>query len=200
MHCLMQYFFSAFCRYRERTLFVVVAIAFAISGGNALYGQASDRIVEDVNAAELAALPNHHPLWANKENAAGLLPSGMSLEGLTLVLSRSPQQEENLREFLAEQQELASPNYHHWLTPAEMGERFGLSVHDIATLTLWLQSQGLHVNWVSPSRTFIGFGGTAGALGRAFHTELGTYQTNGAQRISPSSDPMIPRALAPASV
>lgn len=198
MHCLMQYFFSAFCRYRGRTLFVVVAIAFAISGGNALYGQASDRIVEDVNAAELAALPNHHPLWANKENAAGLLPSGMSLEGLTLVLSRSPEQEENLQEFLAEQQELASPNYHHWLTPAEMGERFGLSVHDIATLTLWLQSQGLHVNWVSPSRTFIGFGGTAGALGRAFHTELGTYQTNGAQRISPSSDPMIPRALAPA--
>ncbi len=79
-----------------------------------------------------------------------------------------------------------------------MGERFGLSEHDIATLSLWLQSQGLHVNWVSPSRTFIGFGGTAGALGHAFHTELGAYHAHGAQRVSPSSDPMIPRALAPA--
>jgi pseudomonalisin len=198
MHRLMQYFFPAFCRYRLRTLFVVVSIAFSIFGGNALYGQNRDRITDEVNAAELVTLPNHHPLWASKQNAAGPLPSGLTLEGLTLVLTRSPEQEENLQEFLAEQQEPASPNYHHWLTPAEMGERFGLSEHDIATLSLWLQSQGLHVNWVSPSRTFIGFGGTAGALGRAFHTELGTYHSNGAQRVSPSSDPMIPRALAPA--
>jgi pseudomonalisin len=198
MHCLMQYFFSAFCRYRLRTLFVVVSIAFSISGGDALYGQASDRITGNVSAAELVTLPNHHPQWANKENAVGLLPSGTALEGLTLVLSRSPEQERDLEEFLAEQQEVASPNYHHWLTPAEMGDRFGLSEHDIATLSFWLQAQGLHVDWVSPSRTFIGFGGTAGALGRAFHTELGTYHAHGAPRVSPSSDPMIPRTLAPA--
>ena len=96
MQRLMQYFFPAFCRYRLRTLFVVVSIAFAISGSSALYGQASDRISGNVNAAELVTLPNHHPQWANKENAAGPLPSGMPLEGLTLVLSRSPEQEEKL--------------------------------------------------------------------------------------------------------
>ncbi len=196
MHRLMQYF-PAFSRYCNRT-FVVVVIAFAISGDAALYGQAINRITGDVNAAELVTLPNHHPQWANKENAAGLLPSGTSLQGLTLVLSRSPEQEEKLQEFLAEQQELASPNYHHWLTPAEMGERFGLSEHDIATLSIWLQSQGLHVNWVSPSRMFIGFGGAAAALGHAFHTQLLTYRASGVQRMAPSSDPMIPRALAPA--
>jgi subtilase family serine protease len=134
-------------------------IALAIYGSGALYGQAIDRISEDVNPAAWVVLANHHPQWANKENAAGLLPSGLTLEQLTLVLSRSPEQEEKLQEFLAEQQEFTSPNYHHWLTPAEIGERFGLSEHDIATLTLWLQSQGLHVNWVSPSRTFIGVRG-----------------------------------------
>ncbi len=106
MHGLMQYFFSAFYRYRLRTLFVVVVdCVMPISGGNALYGQASDRITEDVNAAELVALPNHHPQWATKENAAGPLPSGLTLEQLTLVLSRSTEQEESLQEFLAEQQE-----------------------------------------------------------------------------------------------
>ena len=113
MHRLMQYFFPAFCRYRLRTLFVVVSIAFSIFGGNALYGQNRDRITDEVNAAELVTLPNHHPLWASKQNAAGPLPSGLTLEGLTLVLTRSPEQEENLQEFLAEQQEPASPNYHH---------------------------------------------------------------------------------------
>src|ERR1700722_13630196 len=133
MHCLMQCFFSAFCRYRLRILFVVVVIPLSISGVSALYGQASDRISTHVNAAELVTLPNHHPQWAIKENAAGVLPSGMPLEQLTLVLSRSPEQERDLQEFLAEQQEPGSPNYHHWLTAAEMGERFGLSAQDIAT-------------------------------------------------------------------
>ena len=168
---------------------------------SALNAQAIDIITDAVNPAQLTSLPNHHPQWANRTNNAGPLPSDQPLEHLTLVLSRSPQQEQALQQLLAGQQDLASPNYHHWLTPEEMGDRFGLSDHDIATLTAWLQSQGLHINWLSPSRTFIGFGGTAGAVGRAFHTELHAYVTNGAQgeeRISPTSDPMIPRALQPA--
>jgi hypothetical protein len=57
MHRLMQYFFPAFCRYRLRTLFVVVSIAFSIFGGNALYGQNRDRITDEVNAAELVTCP-----------------------------------------------------------------------------------------------------------------------------------------------
>ena len=125
------------------------------------------------------------------------------MEQLTFVLSRSPQQEEALQTFLAEQQEPGSPNYHRWLTSAQMGERFGLSEQDIATLSGWLQSQGLHVNWVSPSRLFLRFGGTASAVGHAFQTELHTYKTsktsgNGTERMSVSSDPMIPLALKPA--
>jgi subtilase family serine protease len=108
-----------------------------------------------------------------------------------------------LQQFLADQQDPASPEYHHWLAPVEMGARFGLSEHDIAALTAWLQQQGLHVNWVSPSRMFVGFGGTAGVLARAFHTELHAYTTKDAQgvpveRNSVSSDPMIPLALQPA--
>ncbi len=143
------------------------------------------------------ALPNHHPLWANPANSIGLAPANLSLNELTLVLSRSPQQEEAIQQFLADQQNPASPDYHHWLTPAEVGEHFGLSDQDIASISGWLQSQGLHVNWVAPSRIFIGFGGTAADIGRAFQTEMHYYSVNGAQRISVNSDPMIPTALVP---
>ncbi len=73
-----------------------------------------------------------------------------------------------------------------------------MSDNDIATLTGWLQSQGLQVSWVAPSRAFIGFTGTAANVGRAFQTELHYYTVNGKQRMSVSSDPMIPAALAPA--
>ena len=99
---------------------------------------------------------------------------------------------------LAEQQDPTSPSYHHWLTPAQVGERFGLSDQDIETLSGWLRSQGLHINWISPSRIFIEFGGTTEDVGKAFQTEFHSYQVNGEERISISSDPMIPAALFPA--
>jgi hypothetical protein len=151
----------------------MVAIVFLANPD--LHGQTIDRITSVTSPGPLVALPDHHPQWANKQNSTGLVPPGLPLEQLTLVLSRSPQQEAALQTFLAQQQESGSPNYHRWLTPAEMGERFGLSEHDLATLSGWLQSQGLHVNWVSPSRIFLRFGGTAGAVDRAFQTELHTY-------------------------
>jgi subtilase family serine protease len=44
---------------------------------------------------------------------------------------------------------------------------------------------------------FINFSGAAVDMNRAFQTEFRTYKVNGEQRISVSSDPMIPQALAP---
>jgi hypothetical protein len=115
-----------------------------------------------------------------------------------MVLARSPEQEQAIQDLLAAQQNPSSPEYHHWLTPEEVGERFGLSDQDLAAVTSWLQSQNLHVNWVSPSRIFIQFGGAAADLGRAFQTDFQYYSVNGEQRYSVSSDPMVPAALAPA--
>jgi hypothetical protein len=162
------------------------------------WAQSANRVTQDGDAAQAQALPNHHPLWANPSNDAGLMPAKLMLDQMTIVLARSPEQESAFEQLLADQQNPASPEYHHWLTPAEVGERFGLSEQDIASVTGWLQSQGLHVNWVSPSGIFIGFGGTAADMGRTFQTEFHYYNVNGARRFSVSSDPMIPKALAPA--
>ena len=163
-----------------------------------LLAQTPNRITKVVDTTRILALPNHHPLWANDANDAGALPAEESLNQFTMVLARSAEQEQAFEQLLADQQNPASPNYHHWLTPAEIGDQFGLSSADIATMTSWLESQGLHVNWVSPSRIFIGFGGAAADVGRAFQTEMHAYKVNGEERISVASDPMIPEALAPA--
>jgi subtilase family serine protease len=171
-----------------------IAIEGIIPSG---WAQAVNRITQAVDTSKTRALPNHLPQWANSSKSVGSVPSNLVLDQLTVVLARSPQQEPAFERFLADQQNPASPDYHHWLIPAEVGERFGLSDQDIATLTSWLQSQGLHVNWVSPSRIFIGFGGTAADIGRAFQTELRYYKVDGVQRMSVSSDPMIPEALIP---
>jgi hypothetical protein len=163
--------------------------------GSMLCAQVPVRLAQSGDGAQSKALPNHHPQWANPGNDAGLLPPGLKLDGMTIVLSRSPEQQAAFEKLLADQQNPASPDYHRWLSPAEVGERFGLSTQDVDSVTGWLRSQGLHVNWVSPSRIFIGFGGTAADLGRAFRTEFHYYKVNGVERISVSSDPMIPEAL-----
>ena len=154
-----------------------------------------NRLPEVIDPSPLQALPNHVPSWASPRNNTGLANSDLAL---TLVLSRSPQQQADLEKLLADQKNPSSPDFHHWLTPTEMGERFGLSDSDLQAVKGWIQSQGMRVNWVAPSRTFISFGGPAATVGRAFATEIHNYRVDGADRVSVSSAPMIPAALAPA--
>ncbi len=203
-----EYFPSIFSRLDVRSAFVfrgigrrllapILALA-TFSTGSAISAQTANQITYAVDNNQVRVLQNHHPLWSSSVNDIGVVPSNQMLNQLTMILTRSPQQEQAFEQFLADQQDPASPDYHHWLTPDEVGTRFGLSDQDIDTLTGWLQSRGLHVNWIAPSRTFIGFGGASADVGRAFQTELRYYKVDGEQRMSVSSDPVIPEALLPA--
>jgi subtilase family serine protease len=152
-------------------------------------GQTSD-------AAEFRALPNHVPSWASDENFLEAVPAGQPMPALTLVLARHPDRERAYQKLLADQQDPSSPEFHHWLTPSEIGERFGLSSEEIGALTGWLEEQGLHVDWVTPARNFIGFSGSAADISQAFQTDLNYYNDYGERKISITSAPMIPRELA----
>ena len=177
---------------------LAASLGLAILACTALPAQTRDILPQSVDSSQSSVLANHHPQWANAANDAGAVPLDQRFDQMTLVLSRSPQQEAAFQTFLTSQQNPASPNYHHWLSPIEVGQRFGLSAQDVATITTWLESEGLRVNWVAPSRSFIGFGGSAADLDRAFQGELHYYNVNGVRRISLASDPRIPVALAPA--
>ena len=169
-----------------------------LAGSELALAQSPDLITQQIDVAHVQRLANHHPQWANPANSTAAAPAGLALDHLTLVLARRPEQERAFQQLLADQQNHASPEFHHWLTAEEVGERFGPSQHDLDAITTWIQSQGLRVNWVAPSRLFIGFGGTATQVGQAFHTEMRSYSVEGVKRFSAASDPMIPRALIPA--
>jgi subtilase family serine protease len=183
--------------HRLRAFAAVVVVACGMAVALPLHAQTPNRVTRPVDITEVRSLRDHVPAWANSRNLTGSVPPDLMLDQMTMVLSRSSEQELVLEKFMADQQDPASPNYHHWLTPTEFGDRFGLSEQDTASVTAWLQSQGLQVNWISPSRTFLGFKGTASDVGRTFQTKLHYYAVNGMQRISVSSDPMLPAALAP---
>jgi Pro-kumamolisin, activation domain/Bacterial Ig-like domain (group 3) len=175
----------------------LLVVSFFLALGSTVAAQAPSLIPTPIDFSRVQALPNHHPQWANAANDAGPLEVDQSMEGLTLVLARPAAQEAAFQQFLADQQNPASANYHHWLTAAEIGERFGPSDADVAAIKGWLQSEGLQVSWVAPSKMFIGFGGTAAGIAGAFKTELHNYRVNGRNLISVSSDPMVPQAVVP---
>jgi len=113
--------------HRSNILLINFLLAFVLVSPNTSPAQSAAVTSPADNAENTVVLPSHHPQWANPENDLGPLAPNSSLDSLTVVLSRSPQQEQAFRQFLADQQNPASPSYHHWLTPDQVGARFGLS-------------------------------------------------------------------------
>ncbi len=116
---------------------------------------------------------------------------------LYLVLQRSPDQQSALDNLIARQQQPTAQEYHKWLTPQAYGARYGASPQDIAKITTWLASQGLHVNGVMNSAMLVDFSATAGQLRNVFHTHLHYYNIQGGKYAANADDPMVPAALAP---
>jgi subtilase family serine protease len=177
----------------------LLAIALGASAAGAQDHTRTLNASSDISSgiSSLRALPDHVPSWANDSNFLETMPAEQAMEPMTLVLARHPDRELAFEKLLADQQDPASPQYHHWLTPTQIGERYGLSTSELEALSGWLQSQGLHVDWVAPARNFIGFSGAAGDVADAFRTRLNYYRDEDKRKVSLASAPLLPPDLAP---
>jgi subtilase family serine protease len=122
----------------------------------------------------------------------------MRLNHVQLLLKRSTEQQEALDSYVESLGTKGSPEFHHWLTAEEFGERFGVAEPDIAAVTDWLKAHGLEVSAVYPNRMTIDFSGTAAQVQTAFRVEMRSYDVNGERHIANDRNPSIPAALAPA--
>lgn len=137
-----------------------------------------------------------HPL-AQARYDRGAVPDAFLAERVLLLLSRPVEKESALQEFLRQVHQRGSANYHQWLTPQEFGERFGPGDSDIQAATDWLSAQGFRIARVTKGKQFLEFSGTAGQLGKAFHTEIHQYDVEGEIHYANASELSIPSALAP---
>jgi pseudomonalisin len=176
-------------------LCALFALTSMVSVSLPAFAGADDLVRTPVDPSNRVALTGHHPAWASVESDQGAVPADLRLDHLVIMLARSPQKEQAYNKFLEELQIPTSPNYHHWLTPAEQGKRFGPSLHDIQAVTAWLESEHLHVDAVSPSRDRITFSGTALTVSNAFRAEMHYFMVQDEKRISLTAQPQIPAAL-----
>jgi pseudomonalisin len=159
-----------------------------------------NRVAANPNLAVRSRLTGHLPSWAKQPNDVGEVPDSKDLE-LTFVLSRSPSQQAQFNQLLADQQSRTSPRYHRWLTPQQIGDQYGPTKQEVNVLTSWLTGQGFRLDEVTPSRMFVRASATAGIAADALSTTFRMFRipgsTDGKSYVSATTEPSIPQALTP---
>lgn len=118
-----------------------------------------------------------------------------NLPFLTLMLKPSAAQQTALERLIEEQQDRSSAHYHRWLTPEQFGDRFSLAPGDYATVSAWLESQGLHIEQTARARNFVNFSGSVQRVERTFHTSIHRYLIGGETYFANATELTIPAAL-----
>lgn len=155
-----------------------------------------DRIAAPIDNNQTVVLKGSVHPKAKKQFDQGPVDPSIKLSGIRIMFNQSKSQQEELKQFSAEQQDPYSPNYHKWLTPEQYGNRFGLSQHDISKVVKWLRSQGFTITEVAHGRGWVVFSGTAAQVQSSFHTEIHRYNVDGEMHMANATELSIPKALA----
>jgi subtilase family serine protease len=155
-------------------------------------------ITSPVDESQLVTLTgNTTPAALSVQNDRGPVADSLTFDHLLLKLKRDPETEARFEKLIDEMHNQDSPEFHRWLTPQQLGERFGLASQDRETIQRWLEAHGFSVNRVYQNGLVIDFAGTAGQIREAFHTEVhNLVLPNGEKHIANVRDPQIPAALA----
>jgi len=157
-----------------RRVILFVALAFALllapfasrvqaqSGANV-----RPLITQNIDESKLVPLGGNTRPEVTPASDRGIVANDFLMDHMLLQLRRAPEQERSLQQFLDDLQNPQSPNFHHWLTASQFGERFGVAQQDIDSITRWLESYGFQINVVYPSRMLIDFSGTGSKIPHA---------------------------------
>lgn len=154
------------------------------------------RVTQTVNDNSMLVLQNSHLHFVDTMVPTNALADSTRMNHLQLVLKRSAARQRALDQLITDQHNPNSARFHHWLTPQQFGDSFGVTDSDIATAKAWLISQGFTVNGVYPNKMQIDFDGTAGLVSHVFHTQENQYRfSDGSLHVANGHDISIPAAL-----
>ena len=148
-----------------------------------------------------AAAPGRQSLPGNE----GLVPPGATLVGpapsgttLPLVVALHPRDRAALATEVQAVSDPRSPEYRHFLTPAQFAQQFGATQRTIAQVTSLLRSEGLTVGTPSSTGLSLPVSGTVAQIQSAFSTPIARYRlASGKTGYDNKSAPEVPVTVAP---
>ena len=96
---------------------------------------------------------------------------------------------------LSAQQNPASSQYHHFLTPAQYDKKFAVSKTSFQHTLSWLRGGGATILDTSAARNFVEISATVSQLDRLFQTSIGRYEAQGVRFLANQSAPSVPAGL-----
>src|SRR6187402_3815741 len=126
---------------QARGFWTAVALTIGLCSSAFIQAQvspAANRITTALNNNDRVVL--NGTIRRNLNRVTDLGPADPSLPArhVTLVLSRTADQQAALDQYLSDVQNTQTPQYHRWLTPVQYGARFGAAEGDVQTITAWL--------------------------------------------------------------
>ena len=157
----------------RQALLLAIVLSFPCITPASSQDQVPPLVTSAINENDLVTLTgNTRPEARVAANDQGAVAGDTPLPHMMLQLRRPAAREQALVALIDQLHDSNSPSYHHWLTAAEIGERFGPATSDIQAVTTWLSQHGFAVNTVYTNRMAIDFSGTADQVRTAFHTEI----------------------------
>ncbi|WP_194890988.1 S53 family peptidase [Catenulispora pinisilvae] len=176
---------NAVPRHRRRiaTATTMTAVAAFVTAGVALAAPSN----ADSGSATLAGST---PAYATASADLGQTGTAATL---SVRVYLTGQDQAGLAAFARAVSDPSSPTYKHYLSAAQVQQRFGASQKQIDQVSTWLKSAGLTV--AGSNTHWIDVTGTVAAAQKAFGTQLHNYRTSDGTLRAPQSDAKIPSAL-----
>jgi Pro-kumamolisin, activation domain len=124
-------------------------------------------------------------------------------EMLNLCVSMPYARPDAMQEFVDAVSNPNSPSYRHFITPEQVGERFGLPMEQVNQVADYLRGQGFELTLISKNHTTIFAVGTVAQAEAAFHTTIREFtlvpqfSVEPTRFIANSTPVQMPASLAP---
>ena len=93
------------------------------------------------------------------------------------------------------QQNPSSPQYDHFLTPAQYDSRFAVARTTFGRTLTWLRGGGAQILDTSGARDFVEISATVTQIDKLFDTSIGAYEAKGVRFLANASAPSVPAGL-----
>ena len=147
----------------------------------AALGAAALPILAQAPEVQFVKLSQQPPPETLSAIPTGALPAGQVLHLSLSIPYRDPA---GMQQFVDAVSNPKSPQYRHFLTPAQIGERFGQSTATVQQIASYLTSNGMKINLIGANRLSILFEATVAQASAAFNTTFSTYSNLQAEPVS----------------
>ncbi len=145
-------------------------------------------------AQTLQPVPARRPAVLSHLSSLGPLDR---TQALSLAIALPLRNQAALTQFLREVSDPQSPNYRHYLTPAQFTERFGPTQSDYQAVIAFAEANGLTVTTQYANRLIVDVKGPVPAVERALHVSMLSYQHPAENRkfFAPDAEPSLELAV-----